>query len=48
MNFIKALVKSVVEVPIATIKDAVTFGGSERPEGSYLKETYEEILDELE
>jgi len=37
MGLLKALVKTVVELPIAAVKDAVTFGGI----------AIEEILEEI-
>ena len=49
MNILKALIKTVVEVPISVVKDALTLGGTVTGKRQpYTKETYEDILEELD
>lgn len=47
MNLFKALVKTIIEVPIAVVKDVVTLGGSATGEKAEIPKKYKEILKEL-
>ena len=48
MNLLKALVKTVVEIPIAIVKDVVTLGGAATMEKPATPKKYKEILEELD
>ena len=49
MGLLKALIRTVVEIPIAVTKDVFTLGGAATgKDESYTKETYEELLDEID
>lgn len=48
MNLIKALVRTIVEVPIVVVKDVVTLGGSATGEKAETPKKYKEILKELD
>lgn len=49
MGIFKALIRTVVETPIALTKDVFTFGGISTENGKpYTQETYEDIMDELD
>lgn len=47
MNILKAVIKTVVEVPIAVVKDVVTLGGAITDEKPATPKIYKEILEEL-
>lgn len=48
MNILKALVKTVIEIPISLVKDTVTLGGASTERKSYTVKTYKKILKELD
>lgn len=49
MGILKGLIKTIVEIPISITKDVFTLGGSATGKDKpYTKETYEEILEELD
>lgn len=49
MRILKAIVKTVVEIPIAVVKDVVTLGGVAVGNSKlFTQEKYEEIMGELD
>jgi len=48
MKLLKAIIRTTVEIPLAVTSDIFTLGGSLTDGRSKLKETYEEILNDLD
>jgi hypothetical protein len=48
MGILKAIIKTVVEVPIAVVKDVVTLGGVAIDKRASLPKKYKEILKEFD
>jgi hypothetical protein len=48
MSILKAIIKTVVEIPLAAAKDVLTLGGAATDGRASLPKKYKEILDELD
>ena len=48
MGLLKAIIKTVVEIPLAITKDIFTLGGVASGEKAALPKKYKEILEELD
>jgi hypothetical protein len=48
MGLLKAIIKTVIELPIAIAKDVVTLGGVASDGKASLPEKYKEILEEID
>ena len=48
MSILKAIIKTVIEIPLAAAKDVFTLGGAAIDEKAALPRKYKEILRELD